>query len=107
VSDAERVLRLLTDAGATQAEIAKACRIPVRSVQDIIQGLRLEGEPIVTNGAGVRLATWAIDVERCSAALRSRAIHQLLTSRALRHTAKRMRAQEDASARLTLWEIAS
>ena len=103
MTDADRVLRLLANAGATQADIAKACHIPIRSVQDIIQSLRLQGEPIVTNGDGVRLATWAIDVERCAAALRSRAIHQLLTSRALRRTAKRMRAQEDASARLTLW----
>ena len=65
MTDADRVLRLLANAGATQADIAKAWHIPVRSVQDIIQ--------------------------------------QLLTSRALRRTAKRMRAQEDASARLTLW----
>ena len=69
VSDADRVLRLLANAGATQAEIAKACHIPVRSVQDIIQSLRLQGEPIVTNGDGVRLARTADEAMACAVAL--------------------------------------
>jgi hypothetical protein len=78
----------------------------VRDVQQAILELRLAGHPIISTGGGMRLATWAIDVEMCATALRKRAITQLVTSRALRQTARRMRAAEDAAERLTLWREA-
>ena len=103
MTDAERVLRLLTNAGAFQADIASACDLPLRSVQEILQGLRLAGHPIISDGTGVRLAHTADEAMACAVALRRRAINQLLTARAMRHTARRMADEEARQHNLTLW----
>ena len=108
MTDADRVLRLLTNAGAFQADIASACDLPLRSVQEILQGLRLAGHPIISDSKGVRLARTADEALACAVALRRRAINQLLTARAMRHTARRMADEEARQHNLTLWrEIAS
>ena len=103
MTDAERVLRLLTNAGAFQADIASACDLPLRSVQEILQGLRLAGHPIISDSKGVRLAHTADEAMACAVALRRRAINQLLTARAMRHTARRMADEEARQHNLTLW----
>ena len=103
MTDADRVLRLLANAGATQEDIAKACDLPLRSVQEILQGLRLAGHPIISDSKGVRLAHTADEAMACAVALRRRAINQLLTARAMRHTARRMADEEARQHNLTLW----
>ena len=103
MTDADRVLRLLTNAGAFQADIASACDLPLRSVQEILQGLRLAGHPIISDSKGVRLAHTADEAMACAVALRRRAINQLLTARAMRHTARRMADEEARQHNLTLW----
>jgi len=77
----------------------------IRRVQSACQEARLAGWPIVSDGDGMRLEDDPAAVAMCALALRSRAIHQLLTARALRRTASRMREAKDASARVTLWDV--
>jgi hypothetical protein len=107
MTDADRLLRLLTNAGATQKDIAKACDMEVRDVQQAILELRLAGHPIISTAdrRGMRLAQTADEARACADALRRRAIRQLLTARALRRTARRMQEEEDARARVTLWDF--
>ena len=90
MDDSDRVLRLLTNAGAFQADIASACDLPLRSVQEILQGLRLAGHPIISDRDGVRLARTADEAMACAVALRRRLATQYQTCRALRGTARRM-----------------
>ena len=103
MSDADRVLRMLHNATVVQADMAFALGIPIRKVQEAIQELRLAGHPIISDGDGIRLARNAEEAAACAASLRRRAIHQFLTARALRRTARRMAVAEDNLARLTLW----
>jgi biotin operon repressor len=113
MSDATRVLRLLTNASATQRDIAAACDIPIRTVQEIIQELRLEGQPIISVGwRGMRLSRNADEALACAVSLRRRAITQLLTARALRRTARAMQLAENKPPEVeapegSLWRIAS
>lgn len=103
--DATRVLRLLGNASVTQADMAFVLDLSIRSIQAACEELRRTGYPVLSSGDGVRLAQTAKEALGCAAALRSRAIHQLLTARALRATARRMRVREDAAARATLWDF--
>jgi len=104
--DAERVLRLLTmNRSIYQADIASACDLPIRTVQECIQSLRIAGHPIGSDRDGVWLAQTADEARACSEALKRRIAHQYLTYRALRNTARRMRVAEDAAARATLWDF--
>lgn len=91
----------------TQHELADAVRCSVREVQEAIQSLRLAGWPICSSSDGVHpgvwLATDAASVLANAKRLQRRAVHQLVTSRALRRTGRRMAVQEAAAQRLTLW----
>jgi biotin operon repressor len=105
VSDAERVLRLLTNASVTQANMAFVLDLSIRAVQAACEELRRTGYPVLSSGDGVRLAQRSEEALSCAAALRSRAIHQFLTARALRRTATRMKEEEDARSLVTLWSL--
>jgi hypothetical protein len=116
MTDSDRVLRLLANASATQEDIAKACHLPVRSVQAAIQELRLAGQPIITDPEGswrgMRLARDADEAMACAVALRRRLATQYLTYRALRGTARRMYLAERKPPEVeapegSLWRIAS
>ena len=104
MTDTDAVLHMLHNASATQADIAFALDIPIRSVQAAIVDLRMAGHPVVTDGEGVRLARDAEECLRCADSLLHRAVTQWRTARALRATGRRMRDQEAAAQRLTLWE---
>jgi biotin operon repressor len=93
--DAERVLRLLNNASVPQADLAFVLGLSIRQVQSALQSLRLEGKPVLSDGDGIRMAQTADEARACADALRRRAIRQLLTARALRRTARRMREAED------------
>jgi len=102
-TDCIELLGALTNAGIPLKQDALALSLwgplgSVRRVQAACQEARLAGWPLVTSGTGVRLENIPAAVAECAAALRRRAITQLLTARALRRTAERMREP------ITLWE---
>jgi biotin operon repressor len=107
MSDAERVLSLLTNASVTQADMAFVLDLSIRAVQAACEELRRAGHPILSSGDGIRLAQTADEALSCAAALRKRAITQWVTARALRRTGLRMKTMEDAVGFLTLWRVAS
>uniref|UniRef100_A0A6M3IRS7 Uncharacterized protein n=1 Tax=viral metagenome TaxID=1070528 RepID=A0A6M3IRS7_9ZZZZ len=102
-TDCIELLGALTNSGIPLKQDALAFSLwgplgSVRRVQAACQEARLAGWPLVTSGTGVRLENTPAAVAECAAALRRRAITQLLTARALRRTAERMREP------MTLWE---
>ena len=103
MTDAERVLQLLTNASTTQPDMAFVLGLPIRVIQESIQELRLAGHPILSSSDGVRIARTSEEALFCAASLRKRAVRQFLTARALRRTGLRMKVAEDNLARLTLW----
>jgi Mn-dependent DtxR family transcriptional regulator len=84
------ILRYLSSQPATQPQLAKALGVSTREVQEMILAARLGGAPICSGDEGIWLSEDAAEVAEMAARLRRRAINQLLTSRALRQTAKRM-----------------
>ena len=74
-----------------------------RDVEALVQSYRLDGAAILSDGDGYRLGASAAEVDVCAQRLRRRAIHQLVTARALRATARRWQARTA----LTLWDVAS
>ena len=109
--DAERVLRLLTNASVPQADLAFVLGLSIRSVQSALQSLRLEGKPVLSDGDGIRLAQTADEARACADALRRRIAHQYLTFRALRTTARAMHRAENRPPEVeapegSLWRIA-
>lgn len=70
--------------------IAHGLRLPRRTVEEAVQQLRLLGEPLVSDGDGIRYTTDPVEVRECANKLRRRYITQALTARALRHTATRL-----------------
>ncbi len=106
MTPAERVLRLLGNASAKQADMAFVLGLSIRQVQSALQQLRLEGHPVFTSEDGVRLAQTADEARACSDALRRRLVSQYRTYKALRNTARRMRDEENRRESLTLWREA-
>jgi hypothetical protein len=105
--EAAEVLADLRDGQTwTIAALATNHGWPRRTVEACLQELRLAGEPIVTDAYGVHLARSADEVAECVAALRRRAVHQMLTARALRRTARRMREAELRVEPQSLWDFA-
>ena len=113
MTDAERVLRLLTHErggppefwSMKQADMAFALGLSIRAVQSALQQLRLEGKPIYSEASGMRLAQTADEARACADALRRRLVSQYRTVRALRATARRMQEAEDSRANATLWDL--
>ena len=99
------VLYLVLPAGRDRAEsighIAERLDWPRRVVEQAITDLRLAGKPICSGSEGVWVSSSPREVADQAHRLRERAIHQLLTARALRRTAERMGEP------LTLWRDAA
>ena len=57
--DAERVLRLLTNASVPQADLAFVLGLSIRKVQAAIVELRLDGKPVLSDCDGIRIAPTA------------------------------------------------
>jgi hypothetical protein len=75
----------------TQAAIARRDRISIREVQETLQRLRLEGEPICSGSEGVWLAETAQELADSNAALHARLRSQYRTLRAQRAAERRLR----------------
>lgn len=103
------VIPYLTHRPQTKRELAERMGIPTRLVEILVQGGRMEGEPIVSDGDGYRLARDSADLFDQYARMRSRYVTQALTARAVRQAARRMKADEDAALRPsgTLWDRAA
>ena len=91
---ADVVLAELRTGPATIAELAGWTSLPRRDVEAAIQELRLAGVPICSDATGVRIARDADELARSNAALRRRAMTQLLTLRAQRRAERRLRDAE-------------
>jgi hypothetical protein len=79
--------------------------IPARTVEALVNEARLDGAPILSDGDGYRLASSSDELEAQARRLRIRAAHQFVTARAVRQTARKAKADEDARLRPsgTLW----
>lgn len=88
----------------TKRELAIASGYSTRDVELLIQGARLDGVPICSDSRGYFLAADATEAAQCAAALRRRAITQLLTARAMRRAARRMAAEEAHVEQPSLWQ---
>lgn len=99
-------LHLELDRPRTIGALAELLHWPRRMVEQAITDLRLQGKPVCSDGRGVWIATTAEEMAGQAQRLRERAIHQLLTARAVRQTARRMAAAEAKVQQTTIWEAA-
>lgn len=99
----ERVLLYLTLAGpATIRDIALDLGASRRDVEQAIQQLRLEGNPICSGAAGVRLARTADELAASNRSLHHRLREQYRTLRAQRRAEAQLRARENRDLTLGL-----
>jgi hypothetical protein len=104
-----RLLSLIgasADSAVTLSAIATAAGVSRREVEQAVYDARMEGRPIVTGPNGAWRAQDALEAASMADRLRRRALHQLLTARALRATARRMRAVELAVEQQSLGLVA-
>lgn len=99
------VLPFLTTRAQTKRELAARMGVPTRTVEEMVQLERLSGAPILSDADGYRVAQDPDELEAQARRLRIRAAHQFVTARAVRTTAKRMKAEQDAALQPagTLW----
>ena len=88
------LLDALSTSPQTKRALAAKLGCEPREVEALVQSYRLAGAAILSDGDGYRLGASAAEVDACAQRLRRRAIHQLVTARALRATARRMAVQE-------------
>ena len=100
------LLDALSTTPQTKRELASKLGIPTREVEALVQSYRLDGAAILSSGDGYALGQSAAEVDACARRHRVRAIHQLLTSRALRRTARRMAATEHRRPAWPAWDAA-
>ncbi len=90
------LLAALTSQPRTKRDLAESLGTTTREIELAIRALRLEGQPILSNGDGYWMARDAAELAQCVARLRRRAVEQLLTVRAMRATLRRLEASEAA-----------
>ena len=98
MTTAERLLYLLTiDGGSwlTIRQLAASLSVSRREVEEAIQQLRLEGNPIATGQHGVRLVNDADELAESNRSLHHRLRAQYQTLRAQRRAEARLRAREE------------
>jgi biotin operon repressor len=88
------LLDALTAEPQTKRELAEKVGLPTREVEALIQSYRLDGVWIVSDSRGYRYAATVEEMQDCARRLRERAIHQLLTARALRRSARDFKTVE-------------
>ncbi len=90
------LLAALTSQPRTKRDLAESLGTTTRDVELEIRALRLEGQPILSNGDGYSMARDAAELAQCVERLRRRAVEQFLTVRAMRATLRRLEASEAA-----------
>jgi hypothetical protein len=75
-----------SEAGVSRREVEEACEVA-----------RREGAPILTSGAGIRIATHSSQLLDQYRRLRSRYVQQAVNARPVLAAAMRMKAAEDAN----------
>lgn len=98
------LLDVLSTTPQTKRELASKVGCTPREVELEVNRLRLDGAEIISDSSGYRLGASAAEVDACADRLRVRAIHQLLTSRALRRTARCMAAAEHRRPEWPKWD---
>ena len=78
------------DAAVTYGELSERTGMVRRELEEAVRLARLDGEPIISGSEGLWLSDSSEEVLRAAERLRERAVTQLLTSRALRQTGRRM-----------------
>ena len=84
-------------------EIARRLKWPRRAVENHIEILRLEGEPIIAGDQGVRLTTDPNELREYAQGRRRRLVSIAKGTRKLLSTARRMQEAKDAEDHLTLF----
>jgi hypothetical protein len=92
------------DRPSTLSELAERMGVTRREAENAVQAARMAGEPIVSGPRGLWVSESPTEVLEAAARLRSRALTQLVTARALRQTGRRMQAAR--MEQRTLWEAA-
>lgn len=83
----------------TLAEIAQRTGLPRRAVEEAIEALRLQGEPIIASAHGVRLSSDAAEIRAYARGRRSRLASIAKGTRSLLRTARRLDAVQP-----TFWQ---
>lgn len=99
------ILPFLTRRPQTKKALAERMGVPTRDVEEAVRVARIAGAPILSDADGYRVALDPDELEAQARRLRIRAAHQFVTARAVRTTAKRMKAEQDAALQPagTLW----
>jgi len=88
------VLRL-TRIPTTIRELTVLCNVPRRSIEELVEDLRLQGHPIIATNAGLQLCEDPILLERYVQARRRRMLSEWKGTVALRRTLRRMRERDE------------
>lgn len=94
------------DTARTLSNVAERAGASRREVEQAVQAARMLGYPVCSSGAGLWRAQTAAEALSMAERLRGRALHQLLTARAMRQTGRRMQRAEQSIEQPTLWEAA-
>ena len=78
------------DAAITYGGLTERTGMVRRELEEAVRLARLDGEPIISGDKGLWLAESAAEALEMAERLRGRALNQLLTSRAMRATGRRM-----------------
>jgi hypothetical protein len=84
-------------AGPTIGMVSSEAGVTRREVEAAVEQARREGAPILTSGAGIRIATHSDQLLDQYRRLRSRYVQQAVNARPVLAAALRMKAQEDAA----------
>ena len=88
------LLDALTADPQTKRELASKVGLSTREVELLINSYRRDGVWIVSNSQGYRYAASIEEMQDCARRLRERAIHQLITARAMRRAARDFKTVE-------------
>ncbi len=99
---AREVLRLLRTTGSTIEELRLILRVPRREIEETVEWLRLQGEPIVAGSDGLRWTTDPDELRAYVEARRRRLVSIYAGNRKLRETLRHMQEAADERSGLTL-----
>ena len=90
-------------APATIADLALMIGVSRREIEEAVESLRLQGEPIIAGNDGLRLTEDPDELAKYVEARRRRLVSVYKGTRALRSTLRHMKEAQDEAAGLTLF----